>query len=89
MAAITPALEALVVLLLENAQEKWMFEAGLQCRLGRNLTPEDKKQRWCTSKVPAVKWSTKKAGSDKCGGWDKEGRLRFKKIRSLIEKGRL
>ena len=86
--AITPGLEALVVLLLENAQEKWFFEAGLQRRLGRSLTQVDKKQRWHTTKVPPVKWSTKKAGSNKYGGWEKNGRLRFKKIRFLIEQGR-
>ena len=85
---VTAGIEALVIILLENAEKKWIFEAEMEKRKGRKIKPADRKEDWYKNNAPKVQYSTKSAGHIKYGGWNKAGRLRFSKIRSLIEKGR-
>ena len=81
-------MEAMVILMLENAQAKWAFEGDLELKWKRTMVNADRKTKDYKKNCPDTPYTTTKGGNNKYGGWTKEGRIRFAKIRALIQKGR-
>ena len=85
---IPAGMEAMVILMLENAQAKWAFEGDLELKWNRTMVNADRKTKPYKKNCPDTPYTTVKGGNNKYGGWTKEGRIRFAKIRALIQKGR-
>jgi hypothetical protein len=77
---ITVSDEAMIVVLVLNAEKKWLVQ--YKCKQEGRKEPDRKELR------QYVLYSDDAAGSNKFGGWHKPGRLLFQKIRGQIKKGR-
>ena len=77
---ITSSDEAMAVVLVMNAEAKWLIQ--WKCKRDDEPEPPRKLLR------PHIKWSDDAGGSCQWGGWHKEGRLKFQKVRGQIKKGR-
>ena len=86
--AIPAGMEALIILYLENAYKKWVYEAENKMKWGRAYKPEDQQTDEYKANCPPTPHSTKKGGSNKYGGWTQEGRIAFAKYQKLIQQGR-
>ena len=85
---ITPALEAAVVLNIENAMHKWIFEANLEQDWGRKVQQSDRDTELYKKHCPPCLWTTKKGGNHKYGGWKSDGKARFFQMGGQIEAAR-
>ena len=84
---IPAGMEAMVILMLENAQSKWAYEGDLELKWKRSMVNADRKIQEYKDHCPKTPFTTTKGGNNKYGGWNKAGRIRFDKIRALIQKG--
>ena len=85
---IPAALEAQIILQMENAQDKWAWEAEWEMKNGKKLDEKDRKTDYYKNNCPKTLYSTRKGGSEKYGAWTPQGRQRFKRLRQLIQQGR-
>ena len=85
---VSEGTEALILVTMENAWKKWVYEASLEIDWGRNVSEDDRKTEDYKKHCPPILWTTKKGGSNRFGGWLSEGKARFKKVRGLIKKAR-
>ena len=85
---IPAGMEALVIVLMENAQKKWAFEGDLEISWNRPMNKKDRLDDKYKKNCPKTPFTTVKGGNNKYGGWNAEGRKRFAKVRALIQKGR-
>ena len=85
---VTPGTEALILCCIENAIDKWIYEANLEMTWGRKIKEQDRKHETYKKHCPPCLWTTKKVGNHRFGGWQTEGKARFKKVRGFIEKAR-
>ena len=96
---VTPADEAYYVLVWENFETKWHWERliidnGYKypnnfpiAKLRKKAAPREGGK--LTRELDEFsKFTTYKSGSNKYGGWNKEGRARFKQLRASITKAR-
>jgi hypothetical protein len=79
-APITVSDEAMIVLLVLNAEKKWLVQ--YKAKEAGKVAPDRRDLRHL------VLYSDDAAGSCKFGGWHKPGRLLFHKVRTQIKKGR-
>ena len=85
---ITPALEAAVVVDIENAMRKWIYEVQLEQQWGRKVVQRDRDTEEYKKHCPDCVWTTKKGGNHKYGGWKSQGKHRFFQVRGMIEAAR-
>lgn len=76
---IAPGTEAFLVLLFEGCEEKWRYLA--ECKLQK--TKPDRKDPRCT-----CKYTNPEQGQSPWGGWNKEGKTRFKNLQAKIKEAR-
>ena len=90
---VPAAVEAMVLLFVENNEKKWEWQAGVEEDHGgvknffaflkkRGTPPTD------DEKEPPTKYSSSKCGAERYGGWSKEGKKRFRELEKTINKGR-
>ena len=92
--AMVPAsTEAMVIVLVENNQDKWEWQSGVVQEHGtvKNFKEKLKKEGRKLSedeKEPAAKYSSSSCGPKKCGGWSKQGKRRYRQLERMITKAR-
>ena len=94
---VPPAVEAMIIVFIENNQDKWEWASGVLKKY-KNITTykEYLKTREATTgqkatkeeMEPDTKYTSSKAGPNRYGGWNPEGKKRFKTIESWIKKAR-
>lgn len=87
---VPAAQEAMLIVLIENSYEKWMYHVDREKKTGLKIDAWKKK---CKEKnvpfwEPPTVYSDNKGGNDRYGGWSEAGRLRFKKVRAMIVQAR-
>ena len=78
----------MIILFIENAQAKWAWEAEHEKKHNKKVDKTVRASEHHKEHCPSTMFSTKKSGSEKCGGWSGDGRKRFRKLRKLIQQGR-
>ena len=83
----------MVIVLVENNQDKWEWQSGVVQEHGtvKNFKEKLKKEGRKLSedeKEPAAKYSSSSCGPKKCGGWSKQGKRRYRQLERMITKAR-
>ena len=82
--------EAMVLLMLENYEQTWAWQAMVRKEEGIEIEAHKKKigsDKFCKSQ-PATLYSDAEGGNNKCGGWEEEGLIRFAEVRDKIKEAR-